>query len=615
MKEIYSFLAEVEKPGRYIGNELNIIRKEETPELIRYGFCFPDVYEIGMSHLGLHILHGALNEIPNVWCERAFAVGTDMEEKMRENNVELFTLESKTPLNKMDFVGFTLQYEMSYTNILNMLDLSQIPIFSKDRNGNDPIIMFGGPCAYNVEPMADFADIVLLGEGEESLPEVMKIYEKYKEAKNAGEFNRNEFLLEVAKTVEGAYIPSLYTPSYDQNGKYTGIAPNVEGIPSVIKKRIIKDLNTVYFPEKLLVPNIEVVHSRIMLELFRGCTRGCRFCQAGIVYRPIREKSVDKLVDLAEKLVRSTGYEEVSLTSLSTSDYTNIEELVDALDNKYACENLGLSLPSLRLDNFSVEMAEKVQKVRRSGLTFAPEAGTQRLRDVINKGVTKDDLIKTTTKAFESGWTNIKLYFMIGLPTETYEDLDGIIDLANAVLEANKSVNGGKVNPRFNVTISTSVFVPKPNTPFQWFEQDEMDTMKDKITYLRENLKMRNVKYNYHDAALSMLESVVARGDRRIANGIYTAYKNGCKFDSWGEHFSYRRWMESLEEANIDPKTSAGGKRELTDPLPWDHLDCGVSKEFLIRELDNAMDEKLTPDCRKACFGCGINQDIGKGLC
>lgn len=602
-------LLNVEKPSRYIGNEWNSVHKDLSLVKTRFAFCFPDVYEVGMSHLGMKILYHLLNENDDIYCERVFAPWIDMEEKMRQNGIPLFSLESRTPLKEFDFVGFTLQYEMSYTNIVNMLDLSYIPIKTADRTKEHPFVCAGGPCAYNPEPLADIIDFFMMGEGEEIILEVM---EEYKAWKDSGT-DRIDFLDRISR-IEGIYVPQFYNVEYNEDGTLKSVTPKDDKYPVKIRKRIIRDLNESYFPDRIIVPFMDIVHDRIMLELFRGCIRGCRFCQAGFIYRPVRERTPEKLLEYARKLEENTGYEEISLTSLSTSDFTGLEELTDGLIKEMEPKKVNLSLPSLRIDSFSLDLMEKAQKVRKSGLTFAPEAGTQRLRDVINKGVTEENLIDSVTTAFSGGWNGVKLYFMLGLPTETEEDVIGIADLGYKVVNAYMTAPKEKRGKGLNVTLSTSSFVPKPFTPFQWEAQDTMEMLREKQVLLRSKIKSKYIKYNWHDPELSFLEAIFARGDRKIGEVLIRAWEKGCKFDSWGEHFKFKNWLEAFDECNVNPNFYANRKRHREEVFPWDHIDVGVTKKFLWNENEKAYKGDITANCRLDCSGCGAAA-FGGGIC
>lgn len=594
-------LKSVEKPSRYTGNEWNSVIKDPKNVDIRFAFCFPDTYEIGMSHLGMKILYHLLNERDDCYCERVFAPWTDMEAKMRENNIPLYSLETRDAIKNFDFVGFTLQYEMSYTNIVNMLDLAGIPLTSETRSDGDPFVCAGGPCAYNPEPLADIVDFFMMGEGEELINEVMDVYGKWK-----GTGQTREAFLEAVVKIEGIYVPSFYNVSYNEDNTIKSFTPLKPEYPTKIRKRIIKDMDKAYYPDKIVVPYTEIVHDRVMIEVFRGCMRGCRFCQAGYVYRPVREKSPERLMELAKKLEDSTGYEEISLTSLSTSDYTYLEELTTELLNEMEERKVNLSLPSQRIDSFSLDLMKKAQKVRKSGLTFAPEAGTQRLRDVINKGITEEDIIKALALAFNGGWNGVKLYFMIGLPTETLEDVEGIAELTHKVLEVYRKVPK-KNGKGLSVNVSISSFVPKAFTPFQWEAQYSREELSERQMFLKDKIRARQISFNYSDNKLGFMEAVFARGDRRTCKVLIKAWELGCKFDGWGEHFKYNIWMKAFEECGVDPFYYATRKRAYDEILPWDHIDIGVSKEYLINESKKAIEGNMTSNCRVECSGCGVS--------
>lgn len=607
-KEVEKILQYVQKPARYVGGELNSVIKDPEKVDIRYAFCFPDIYEIGMSHLGMKILYGLVNDREDSWCERVFAPDVDMEEQMRKNNVPLFALESGDYIKDFDIIGFTLMYELCYTNVLNMLDLAGIPLYSKDRTELAPIICVGGPCACNPEPIADFVDIVFLGDGEDSTNAVLDLL---KECKKSGA-TKQEFLLK-AKDITGVYVPSFYKDSYNADGTLKELVP-INGAPEKVKKSVVSDMNKCYYPKEFVVPFISIVHDRAVEEIFRGCIRGCRFCQAGFIYRPIREKSVETINAQSKALIESTGYDELSLCSLSTSDHSQVNEMLTSLIDWTVKDKINLSLPSLRVDNFSDELVDKLNKVRKSGLTFAPEAGTQRLRDVINKNVTQDEVINTCTKAFDNGWTTVKLYFMMGLPTETMEDIEGIANLGMDVLHAFYNNPNRQKGTGLQVNISCSSFIPKPFTPFQWEPEDTMESLKAKQKHLLESIPSKKIKVSYHETPTSLLEGVLARGDRRLSAVIYSAFKDGCKFDSWDEHFKFDSWMKAFDEHNLDPYFYTQRKRDFSEVLPWDHLDYGISRKFLEKENLKAHENKTTPHCRIKCAGCGANR-LNGGHC
>lgn len=607
-KTLDEILYLVEKPARYIGGEVNAVVKTDLDNKVRIGFGFPDVYEVAMSHLGMQILYGLQNSMEDVYCERVFSPWTDMEAEMRANDIELFTLETKTPVKKLDLLSFTLQYELSYTNILNMLSLGNIPLRAKDRKNDDPIIFAGGPCAYNPEPIADVMDLFVMGEGEEMNVELLNLY---KEHKDAG-FDREKFLFEATK-IDGIYVPSLYRATYKEDNRLESFSPLREDVPARVTKRIVENMDEAYYPDSFIVPFIDIVHDRAVLEIFRGCTAGCRFCQAGMIYRPIREKSVETIMDMAKTLIESTGYDEVALSSLSTMDYSQIEQLIYKMIEDSEKDKIGISLPSLRLDSFSVEVLEEIQKVRKTGLTFAPEAGTQRLRDVINKGVTNENIEQTLASVYKEGWNRVKLYFMMGLPTETFEDLDGINEIANRATYLYKITDSPKKKGGVTVTVSTACFVPKPFTPFQWQQQDTIGVFLEKQRYLRNIITNKKVKFNYHEAQSSYLEAVFARGDRRLNDVLIKAYELGCKFDGWQEFFDYDKWMEAFEACGVNPTFYTSREFEQDELFPWDFIDVGVTKKFLWREWEKALKAEVSPDCRGNCHACGITDIFNSG--
>lgn len=606
--ELESLLGRVQKPARYTGGELNSVTKDLEQIRIRFAFCFPDLYEVGMSHLGMKILYGLFNRMEDVWCERVFAPDTDMEALMREHGVPLFGLESRDPIREFDFIGFTLQYEMSFTAVLNMLDLAGLPLRAAERGDAGPIVVAGGPCACNPEPLADFIDLFTLGEGEEVNVELLDLY---RSMQGPG-FSKRAFL-RAAADIDGVYVPSLYDVSYNGDGTVAAVTP-LDGAPATVRKRIVRDLDTLYYPDSFVVPFIDIVHDRAMCEIFRGCIRGCRFCQAGFLYRPVREKSVETINRQSRALCDSTGYEEFSLSSLSTSDYSHLQELLPALLEWAEEAHTNISLPSLRVDGFSGELAARLNVLRRSGLTFAPEAGTQRLRDAINKNLSEREILDTVREAFGAGWTAVKLYFMNGLPTETDEDIVGIARLGQEIVDCYYRNPDKPKGKSVSVSVSVSCFVPKPFTPFQWEPQDTVEELARKQRLLRDSLTTRKISLSWHDANVSFLEAVLARGDRRLGRVLEEVWRQGGHLDAWTEHLSLDRWREAFAACGLDPAFYANRRRAFDEVLPWDHLDFGVSKAFLIQENRKAHESVTTPNCRETCSACGAACFKG-GIC
>ncbi len=606
--ELSDILLKVQKPARYIGGEQGAVIKDKSKVDVRFAFCFADSYEVGMSHLGMKILYSVANSLDWAWCERVFAPWEDMETEMRKNNIPLYALESGDKLSDFDIIGFTVPYEMCYTNILNCLDLGGVPVHAKERNGLKNLVIAGGPCTCNPEPLVDFVDLFLLGEGEELLPELLELYREHKKLGS----DKQTFLKSAAK-LEGVYVPSLYTVSYNGDGTVAEITP-ADGAPKTIRKRIIADLDKCHYPDNFVVPYLDIVHDRAVEEIYRGCIRGCRFCQAGYIYRPVREKSAEVANQQAKCLCENTGYDDLSLLSLSTSDYSQIDELLAKMLPWTEKQKIGLQLPSLRIDNFTDELLEKVASVRKSGLTFAPEAGTQRLRDAINKNVTEQNVLDTCKVAFEGGYSAVKLYFMMGLPTETMEDIAGIADLAQKVIDLYYSLENRPKGKGVTVSISCATFIPKPFTPFQFEPQNDFAQIEEKQKHLRDCIKSRKISVSLHNAGTSLIEAVLARGDRRVGEVIYTAWKKGCKFDGWDEYFDFEKWKEAFNECGVTPDFYAYRKREYDEIMPWEHIDLGISKKFLARQDQLAHKSISTPNCRQKCAGCGATV-FGEGIC